>query len=211
MLFARLEFASNTAAKRQLRRFDRDYIIYTKDLPKDVSFIKLLLYTIFFGVFGVHYYYVGKYFKGFFMSLSFVYLILCTVFNAYIMNNLEAYSSLIFFPIGVAALSWIVSLTLVISKKFKVPILVDIPKDVQDDLKAKKEDFQKFSQELKAENEKLRQEQTGGMEDVSDVKNDDVVKSQVAEKCVKSEKISKSKKNVDSFKIIEKVLGIKKK
>ena len=59
LLFERMEFASNKAAKKKLRHFDTDYVIYTNQYPKDVNYIKLLLLTIFLGITGAHYYYVG--------------------------------------------------------------------------------------------------------------------------------------------------------
>lgn len=124
LLFSRMQFASNKAAKKKLLHFDNDYIIYTNQLPKDVSYIKLLLYTIFFGIMGGHYYYVGKYIKGGLMTASFVYLIFCTVFNAQIIEYLESYY--LFFPIGVAAIAWMISLAFVVMKKFKVPVIVEL-------------------------------------------------------------------------------------
>ncbi len=125
LIFSRLEFASNKAAKKQLRKFNRDFVVYTKDLPKDVSFIKLLLLTIFCGLFGAQYYYVGKYEKGILMTISFVYLVLCTIFNAYLVAYME--TMFLYFPIGVAGMAWMVSIVYVASRKFKVPILIDMP------------------------------------------------------------------------------------
>ncbi len=135
LIFSRLEFASNKAAKKQLRKFNRDYVVYTKDLPKDVSFIKLLLLTIFCGLFGAQYYYVGKYEKGILMTVSFVYLVLCTIFNAYIVE----YMQFLYFPIGLAGIAWMVSIVYVGSRKFKVPILIDMPTAESVESETKKE------------------------------------------------------------------------
>ncbi len=126
LIFSRLEFASNKAAKKKLLRFDRDFVIYTNQFPKDMKYWKLLLMTIFTGIFGGHYYYCGKFIKGGLMTASFIYLLFCTIFNAQVIAlPLGEY---MFLPIGVAALAWIVSLSFLLSRKFKVPVIVDMPK-----------------------------------------------------------------------------------
>lgn len=126
LIFSRLQYASNKAAKKKLIRFDRDFVIYTNQYPGDISYLKLILYTLILGLVGGQYYYVGKYIKGGIMTASFIYLIFCTVFNAQIMEYLAA--EYFFLPIGFAAFSWIVSLIYVCTKRFKVPVMVDLPK-----------------------------------------------------------------------------------
>ncbi len=157
LLFSRMEFASNRAAKKQLRRFDRDYIIYTNDLPKDVNWWKLLILCLFTGLFGGHYYYVGKYVKGALMSLGFVYLVICTAFNDKIIAMTEA----LFLPIGIMALGWMVSIVFVLSRRFKVPVLVDIPTEVQEDMKHKRQEFEQVKQDLKQEHQTLAKQEVG--------------------------------------------------
>ncbi len=121
--FKRFEFASNKAAKKKIRRFDRDFIIYTNQYPKDLGYWKMMILAVLTGLVGGHYYYVGKYFKGFLMTLGFVYTILCTIFNAQLSAIMESYY--LYFPIGVLTLSWMVSVILVAVKKFKVPVIVE--------------------------------------------------------------------------------------
>lgn len=128
LLFSRLQYASNKAAKRRLAHFDSDFVIYTNQYPSDVSWLKLILLTFFTGLVGGHYYYTGKYLKGALMSLGFVYLVFCTIFNAQLVQYLESYGA--YFPIGVYALAWVVSIVYVSTKKFKVPICVDLPQEV---------------------------------------------------------------------------------
>lgn len=130
LIFARLEYASNKAAKEKIRHFDKDFVIYTNQYPSDVSWIKLLLLTFATGLVGGHYYYVGKYWKGALMTIGFVYLIFCTIFNAEMVNALTTYYA--YFPIGILGFSWIVSLIYVACKKFKVPVIVEMPVQVQE-------------------------------------------------------------------------------
>ena len=121
LIFSRLEFATNTAAKNMIKKGDRSYILYTSALPKDVSQTKLLVYTLILGLVGAHYYYTGKYVKGAFMSLAMLYALFCVIFNAYLVD----YLTFLYIPIGIAVLSWIVSSIYVICKKFKVPVYIE--------------------------------------------------------------------------------------
>ena len=121
LIFSRLEFATNTAAKNMIKKGDRSYILYTSDLPKDLSYTKLLIYTLILGLFGAHYYYTGKYIKGILMSAMMAYAIVCLIFNAYLVE----YLSFLYLPIGIGVLAWIVSCVYVICKKFKVPVFIE--------------------------------------------------------------------------------------
>lgn len=123
--FSRLKYASNKAAKKRLKKFDSDYIIYTNQYPSDVKFWKIVLLSVFLGMTGAHYYYVGKYVKGGLMTASFVYLLFCTIFNAELAYFLEQY--FLYFPIGVAAFAWVISVSYVAFRKFKVPVIVETP------------------------------------------------------------------------------------
>lgn len=125
LVFSRLQYTSNKAAKKKLLRFDTDFIIYTNQYPNDLTWWKVLLMTFFTGIFGGHYYYTGKYIKGGLMSASFVYLIFAVVFNAQWSQNSETY--LLYLPIGIAGLAWMISLVYVACKKYKVPVIVEMP------------------------------------------------------------------------------------
>ena len=121
LIFSRLEFATNTAAKNMIKKGDRSYILYTSDLPKDLSYTKLLIYTLILGLFGAHYYYTGKYIKGILMSAMMAYAIVCLIFNSYLVE----YLSILYLPIGIGVLAWIISCVYVICKKFKVPVFIE--------------------------------------------------------------------------------------
>ena len=121
LIFSRLDYATNKAEKKKLKRGDRDYILQVTTIPKDVSYLKLLLYTLFLGLFGGHYYYVGKYVKGILMSAMMVYTIVCVIFNVYLVEAL----SVLYVPIGIGVLAWMVSCVYVICKKFKVPVCIE--------------------------------------------------------------------------------------
>ena len=122
LVFSRLQYASNKAARKKIRKFDTDFVIQTTQLPPDIKWWKLLLISLFTGIMGGHYYYVGKYVKGGLMSAVFVYLIFLAFFNPYFTNGYY------YIPVGIAAFSWIVSLVYVSVKKFKVPVIIDVEK-----------------------------------------------------------------------------------
>lgn len=151
LIFPRLVFATNKAAKQKLAHFDRDFVIFTSDLPKDVSYWKLFFLTLFLGLFGAHYYYVGKYIKGFVMDLGFVYLMIGVFFNDVIVaQNL----TFLYLPIAFYALAWIISFSFVILHKFKVPIYVDEASlQVQKD--NAKSELGKLEKEIAMEKEQL--------------------------------------------------------
>lgn len=124
LIFSRLAFASNRAAKKKILHFDRDFVIYTNQYPKDVSWLKLLIYSLLFGLVGGHYYYVGKYVKGGLMTAGFVYLVFCTVFNEQMFMLLE--NNYFYIPIAFLAVAWIYSFTMICIRRFKVPVIVDL-------------------------------------------------------------------------------------
>ena len=129
LIFSRLQFASNKAAKKKIRHFDTDFVIQTNQYPPDVSWWKLLIFTFLFCLVGGQYYYTGKYIKGGIMSAMFVYLVFCTIFNAQIIQMSGDAVTYFYLPVGLYALAWVVSLVYVACKKFKVPVIVDLPRD----------------------------------------------------------------------------------
>lgn len=131
LVFSRLALATNKDAKNKIKRRDRDFIIKTSKLPSDVSFLKLLLLCIFLGPAGAHCYYVGRYWRGGLLSLTFACIVMFVVFNAPLVqiNNgvlLGALSTIC----GIIELLWIWDLITIIFKKFKVPVAIDIDKGV---------------------------------------------------------------------------------
>jgi len=146
LVFGRLQYASNRAAKEKIRHFDTDFVIYTNQYPSDVSWWKLLMLAFLTGLVGGHYYYVGKYWKGGLMTTGFIYLIFCTIFNAEMVNAMTSYFA--YFPIGILALSWLVSLIYVCFKKFKVPVIVELP-DGEEKKEEPKQETHKKQEEKK--------------------------------------------------------------
>jgi len=127
LVFSRLNVATNKDAKRKIRRGDRDFIIMTNNLPSDVNYYKLLAVTLFFGVFGGHCFYVGRYWRGSLLLTNFLALLMFVIFNEKLITidggRLIAALSTIG---GLIMLVWVVDVVWVFIKKFKVPIAIDL-------------------------------------------------------------------------------------
>ncbi len=135
LVFSRLKIATNKDAKRKIRRGDRDYIIRTSNLPSDVSRTKLILLTVFTGLFGGHCFYVGRYWRGMLLLLNFIALMMYVVFNTQLVaideGKLIAALSTIS---GIIMMVWAFDIVWVIMKKFKVPIAIDLKAENEEGL-----------------------------------------------------------------------------
>lgn len=143
LVFSRLEIATNKDAKQKMRRHDHDFIIMTSKLPSDVSRTKLILYTIFFGVFGGHCFYVGRYWRGATFLTTFIAMFLMVVFNsslAAIGNG--ALLGVLSTILGFIMLMWPWDIFMVVLKKFKVPIAIDLESNGQNNSAKKSADVQ---------------------------------------------------------------------
>ena len=128
--FDRLALATNHDAKRKKLRGDREFIIKVTDLPSDVSYIKLVLYVILLGVFGGHCYYVGRYLRGAMFTTNMLAMILFVVFNPQLLTVWGGHFFEIVMPFcGLILLVWIFDVFKVITKKFKVPVAIDLKVD----------------------------------------------------------------------------------
>ena len=136
LVFSRIDFATNKDAKKKIARGDRDFIIHTSKLPSDVSFVKLLLLSIFTGLFGGHSFYVGKYLRGTIALVDTLILIMFTIFN----NQLIAIDGgtllgALATVCGLFMIMWPIDIVLIIMKKFKVPIAIDIDTEIKQEEK----------------------------------------------------------------------------
>ncbi len=134
-VFSRLEIATNKDAKRKIMRHDKDFIVYTNKLPSDVSFIKLLLFTMFLGLFGGHCFYVGRYWRGGLLLLNSVVLVCCAVFNEFLFKIDDGrFIAMIATICGLIMLVWAYDLVTVAMKKFKVPVAIDLESGVKNEV-----------------------------------------------------------------------------
>lgn len=130
--FDRLALATNADAKRKKLRGDRSFIVNIKSIPSDVSYIKLLLMTILLGAVGGHCYYVGRYLKGVMYSVNMFALMMFLFFNDFFLSLWQGMFLNIVMPIcGFILVLWIFDILAVSTKKFKIPVAIDLEGEKQ--------------------------------------------------------------------------------
>lgn len=123
--------ASNKKVKQYRKNGSKDLIYFTNVLPSDVSRLKLILYTIFFGLFGVNHFYVNRPNRAIFSvvtsagSMLFFILYLLIDFKTKFAENLfSIVYQLIFYGMAVNVIIWILDVFAVLFKTFKVPVVM---------------------------------------------------------------------------------------
>lgn len=122
LVFARLEKATNAEAKKQFFQKDKSIVI-VKDIPKDVSKKKLLLYVGFLGIFGAHNFYIGRYYKAILMCL---FSLLALVYVALPYSDVMLFimsSPFITIPTGIfVSVFWVSDFIAIIFENYKIPV-----------------------------------------------------------------------------------------
>ena len=121
-----LEDASNKEAKKAKHTIYKDDILYTTNIPYDISKKKLLLLVIFLGLFGAHDFYVGKFWQGLYqcvvVSISFILLTIQFVMNTITQNWVQIALDCFAVFAGFAMIIWIVDIVKVGLERFKIPV-----------------------------------------------------------------------------------------
>lgn len=124
-----IENASNKKVKEYRKEDKSDLIYFTNVIPKDVSKIKLLLYAIFLGIFGVHLFYVKRYKRGLYSVISLGVAIFLQVLKLTVTGFSGVFILQLMYEIAIGAFSfsllfWISDIISIIFKGFKVPIVL---------------------------------------------------------------------------------------
>ena len=124
-----LKNATNKEAKRIKKTIYKDDILYTTKIPSDVSKKKLILFSIFLGLFGVHDFYVGKFWQGlFFCITTSVTLILSTILmlmNTIYQNTIQTIFEFWTIAQGLAIIFWVWDIFKISFERFKIPVYKD--------------------------------------------------------------------------------------
>ncbi len=124
-----LEDASNKQAKQAKKTIYRDDVLYTAKLPYDVSKKRLLLFSIFLGLFGVHDFYVGKFWQGLYKAVTIsITLILATILiimNTITNNIVKTIFDFVSVFQGLAIIFWIWDIFSIAFERYKVPVYKD--------------------------------------------------------------------------------------
>jgi len=126
-----IESASNRKVKEYKAFGNTDMIHYTNIIPSDLSRLKIILYTIFFGLIGVNHYYVLRTKRGIFATVStagvFIITILPLVTHIGTTAGKVIYNILfevLFFMMTFNVIMWVSDLIGVVFKTFKVPVVL---------------------------------------------------------------------------------------
>ena len=193
LIFSRLEIATNADAKKKIKRFDFDYIIKTNKLPSDVSYLKLLLFSIFFGYLGGHCFYVGRYFRGTLLLVDFLCLMCLTIFNSSIasIGNGSLLGTLTTIC-GFILLLWMWDIIMIITKRFKVPVAIDLESEraLYEKEQNRREQFFKEVKEITLSSENSS-DANKDVEDISNNKDEVKTDASIEENLSISEKSEK--------------------
>ena len=124
-----LDGATNKEAKKARKTIYKDDILYTTKIPADVSKKKLLLFAIFLGMFGVHNFYIGRFWKGLYMcaafTISLTFGIIVIAMNTIYDNIIQRIAEFFLFFQGLALIIWIWDIFRIAFERYKIPVYKD--------------------------------------------------------------------------------------
>lgn len=127
--FSKFETATNKGAKQAYNEGEPEQVILRKGYPSDVKKWKLVLLTIFLGIFGVHYFYVGRKRVGFIFILFFfvgvLNAIITTLASSFTRTDIYQIFYLFVLGWGIVLILWLVDIFKVALNKFKIPVSVE--------------------------------------------------------------------------------------
>ncbi len=124
--FVKFDQATNQEAKAALKLGEKERVLYRKGCSKDIKRWKLLLITIFLGLFGGHNYYVGKTRRGVFFTIFFIIglinIIITDVLNLRPSGDLWEVFTFLVLIWGVVIFMWVIDIVKVALNRFKIPV-----------------------------------------------------------------------------------------
>ena len=123
--------ASNKKVKECRKSGNKDLIHFTTVLPKDISRLKLTLFTIFLGLVGVNYFYINRPGKGVFAAVStggsflmFIWYLFIDFKTKFGENVFGLVYQVLFYCMAFNLIFWILDIFAVLFKTFKVPVVM---------------------------------------------------------------------------------------
>ena len=124
--FTKFDAATNYEAKQALRVGEKEQVIFRTGFPVDVKKWKLLLFTIFLGFTGAHYYYVGRTKMGIFFSIFFgvgiINAVVSSIYPSVTQTNAFQWFYLLVLVWGAVIALWIIDIAKVSLNRFKIPV-----------------------------------------------------------------------------------------
>ena len=121
--------ASNKKVKEYRKKDMKDLIHFTTVIPKDVSRLNLIMYTIFLGLLGVNHFYVNRVVRGTYSVLSFSLSIAIFILSLAVptLRNymiFELLFELLFYTLIFNIIMWVGDIINVFIKAFKIPVVL---------------------------------------------------------------------------------------
>lgn len=123
--YDKFALATNSEAKSAFRMGEKERVLQTKNVPSDINKSRVLLTCILGGLFGCHYFYIGKKWNGLFQIIG---LILGLVYSyVSVQHNIRTgFLGLLLLCCGFAwaatFIIWLRDIIAIIFNKFKYPV-----------------------------------------------------------------------------------------
>ncbi len=128
--YDKFEMATNRAGKIALQEGRKDDVVMRKGCPADVNKTKLLLLTIFLGFVGAHNYYVGRYGRGAFFTIFFLFglanAVLTTIYKSALSGAFYEILTILSLVWGAVLLTWLFDIINIALNKYKIPVSLDL-------------------------------------------------------------------------------------
>ena len=134
---SQIQEASHKAVKQARAEFEPEKVVYTTCWANDLNHTKTLLFCIFLGLFGAHYFYVKRPVPGIIFAVCWSLFILFYAVSYFVLGPQNGYPS--YDSYGMQMLSvfvaimgalvfiyWIADIFKIAFKKFKVPVVLKI-------------------------------------------------------------------------------------
>lgn len=164
LVFDRLKFVTNSAAKKAIKNKEYNKVINYNVLPRDVNKWKLFFLALFFGWVGAHFAKVGKYKSFIYMLVAFILFMLPATTIVPFSWFDEEYLFLIAWgcvmPASIATIIWLGTTFQILFGKFKVPVAIDeelVKEDLDD--KTVKEILTSIKKDRKEKSKQEREEE----------------------------------------------------
>lgn len=123
--FIKFNDATNAEAKSAFRMGEKERVLHSRHIPSDVNKITILLQCIFGGWFGLHYFSLGKKWRGIFQILGLVFAFVYT-FAAVKHNIRSGYLGNLVLVCGIiwatSFIIWLFDILSIIFNRFKYPV-----------------------------------------------------------------------------------------
>ncbi len=123
--YQKFDMATNYEAKIAKREGDNERVLLRRGYPSDVKKWKVLLFAIFLGYTGAHYYYVGRNGKGVFYTIFFFVGIVNAILTSWKISLASDLGQIFYFLVliwGLVIFMWIIDIVHICFNRFKIPV-----------------------------------------------------------------------------------------